>query len=479
MLIILEEKGSCSMKRVFFAFVLMVLLISAFSVTTAQDVVTLRVMNWSQEQADFYVEVAAQFNQEYPNIVVEWTTMAKDQYDLALPLMFQSEETPDIFWYQGPVPVLTLSELLQLGWVQPMVNVPEDWASRWPEGSFVDGVNTFEGEYYSHQHYDSLIWGHGYMFYNKDLFRAAGLDPEAPPQTWGELRAACEAIRASGPYCIAMPMEPANELHRIWIPLSGSVGSSEGLDPVTGRFAYDSESNLRAFEFLQGLYQDDLIMPGLNDKAFSRSALGGGLAAIYFDGTWVPSVIRGMGFEVDLGVAIAPAPDEGRSGSVARRPLDNNQVWISSQSDYAEEATIFLEWLTRPDSYYAQQYMERGYGVLGWVSADNIENPGLRMVADTVVGSPLRHVYPEPVLQCPEIATSTALQAANQASTTNEFIEIQRALVEGTDYATAAAELSAARNDAFFATLEAEGISPECFAFPDWTYTEDYVVSLN
>ena len=36
------------------------------------------------------------------------------------------------------------------------------------------------------------------LYYNKDLFRGAGLDPEAPPKTWPELGAAAKKLRASG-----------------------------------------------------------------------------------------------------------------------------------------------------------------------------------------------------------------------------------------------------------------------------------------
>ncbi|WP_445491081.1 sn-glycerol-3-phosphate ABC transporter substrate-binding protein UgpB [Rhodopseudomonas sp. RCAM05734] len=39
------------------------------------------------------------------------------------------------------------------------------------------------------------------LYYNKDLFRAAGLDPNAPPKTWPELGAAAKRLRAAGAPC--------------------------------------------------------------------------------------------------------------------------------------------------------------------------------------------------------------------------------------------------------------------------------------
>jgi sn-glycerol 3-phosphate transport system substrate-binding protein len=39
------------------------------------------------------------------------------------------------------------------------------------------------------------------LYYNKDLFRAAGLDPEIPPKTWPEIGAAAKRLRAAGAAC--------------------------------------------------------------------------------------------------------------------------------------------------------------------------------------------------------------------------------------------------------------------------------------
>jgi sn-glycerol 3-phosphate transport system substrate-binding protein len=39
------------------------------------------------------------------------------------------------------------------------------------------------------------------LYYNKNLFRAAGLDPEVPPKTWPELGAAAQRLRQAGAAC--------------------------------------------------------------------------------------------------------------------------------------------------------------------------------------------------------------------------------------------------------------------------------------
>jgi sn-glycerol 3-phosphate transport system substrate-binding protein len=39
------------------------------------------------------------------------------------------------------------------------------------------------------------------LYYNKNLFRAAGLDPEIAPKTWAEVGAAAKRLRASGAVC--------------------------------------------------------------------------------------------------------------------------------------------------------------------------------------------------------------------------------------------------------------------------------------
>ena len=39
------------------------------------------------------------------------------------------------------------------------------------------------------------------LYYNKTLFRAAGLDPDSPPRTWPDVGAAAKRLRAAGAVC--------------------------------------------------------------------------------------------------------------------------------------------------------------------------------------------------------------------------------------------------------------------------------------
>src|SRR6202165_6304281 len=75
------------------------------------------------------------------------------------------------------------------------------------------------------------------LYYNKDLFRAAGLDPEAAPKTWPEVGAAAKRLRAAGSVCgftTSWPswinVENFSAFHNL--PISTKANGFDGLDAV-------------------------------------------------------------------------------------------------------------------------------------------------------------------------------------------------------------------------------------------------------
>jgi sn-glycerol 3-phosphate transport system substrate-binding protein len=75
------------------------------------------------------------------------------------------------------------------------------------------------------------------LYYNKDLFRAAGLDPEVAPKTWPEVGAAAKRLRAAGAACgftTAWPswihIENFSAYHNL--PIATKANGLGGLDAV-------------------------------------------------------------------------------------------------------------------------------------------------------------------------------------------------------------------------------------------------------
>ncbi|MFE0736613.1 extracellular solute-binding protein [Streptomyces sp. NPDC058855] len=84
------------------------------------------------------------------------------------------------------------------------------------------------------------------LFYNRDLFEAAGAQP---PTTWAELAAAAEKLKAHGvptPFALPLGPEEAQAEAMMWL-LSGGGGWTDAAEHYT----IDSEANIRTFEWLR------------------------------------------------------------------------------------------------------------------------------------------------------------------------------------------------------------------------------------
>lgn len=442
---------------------------------------TLTVWDFSAEQTDFHKKVAAQYEKE-TGTAIEWRSISQDEYVKTLPLAFQSKQGPDIFYWRPAGPT-DMAQLLDQKWIQPLNGdgkVPKSFTDRWPEGSFVEGINTHEGKTYGFPFSENLYWGPGYMFLNKKVFKDAGLDPDAPPATWSELTEACEQITdRTDASCIASPNKGL-DLQRIWYALASGASTDLFFDFRKGKFALDDPQALKTFGYIQDLQKKKYIAPGLNDKNFSRQQFAVGQAGVYLDGTWVPSVWNSQGFKADqYTVAPRPVPDGGATGALARQH-DGNKYWVSAQTKKSAESWKFLEWMTQPDGYFAQEYLKAGFGTLAFTdNAKLIDDPAIQKIMKIAEQPGYRVEVPVAVRKCPDLVKSNAYVKAISERPNWEYEAMVAALTSGKPLAPEAKKLVAERQRILESELKKEAasglkVSMDCYTFPDWKYTEGY-----
>ncbi|WP_328988779.1 extracellular solute-binding protein [Kribbella sp. NBC_01245] len=444
--------------------------------------ITLKIWDFSAEQVDFHKAVAAEYHKSNPKVKIEWRSITQDEYAKTLPLAFQSKQAPDIFYWSDGGP-MNMGQLLTQQWIKPLHpsgKPPEDFLKRWPAGSFIEGINQSDGKTYGFPFSENLYWGPGYMYLNKQVFQEAGLDTNNPPKTWSELKAACAKVKASTKSeCIASPSK-GRELQRIYFALASGVRSDLFFDLKTGKFALDDAPALKTFEFIQDLNNNGYLAPGTNDKNFSRQQFAANQAAIYFDGTWMPSVWKSQGFSNDkYAVAPHPNPDAGATGALSRQQ-DGNKYWISSQTPNHQQAWDFLNWMTDPEGYFVKEYYNQGFGTLAFTDNKKmVTDPAIQQIMKIAETPGFRVNVPVPVLKCPDIAKSKAYLEATGKRPSGEYEAMVEALVGKKPLAPLASALVQERQTTFENKLKEEAaaglkVSKDCYTFPDWDYTADF-----
>ncbi len=166
-------------------------------------------------------------------------------------------------------------------------------------------------------HVYGLPWVQGSraLFYNRELFRRAGLDPDRPPRTWDELlRAACR-IDSLGPsiHGFGQNLGERYVLYKKFMAFAWSNGGRILDDD--GRVALADPPVVEALEFYCRLGACSLQEKQEVLDAFFRS----GRLGMQISGAWNLRNYREEAPELDYGVALVPRPavDRGESRSFA------------------------------------------------------------------------------------------------------------------------------------------------------------------
>lgn len=174
------------------------------------------------------------------------------------------------------------------------------------------------------------------FYYNKDMFREAGLDPEKAPETWEELAEYAAILTTDDRYGLEIPIDQ-------WLPSIFILQNGGEINNVEGTETYlDSPEAIEAIEYLLGLVEKG-YMPAKRLFGDSSSDFVAGKTAMMYNSTGSLAFVRDSA-SFDWGVGFLPA---GKERIVT---TGGGQFVICSglSDEHVQAAWDFIKWMTEP-----------------------------------------------------------------------------------------------------------------------------------
>mgnify|MGYP001484808090 FL=1 len=209
-------------------------------------------------------------------------------------------------------------------------------------------LNSFYPALMANGNIEGKTWGIPFQrstivaYYNKDLFRAAGLDPEAPPTTWDEIISMGKTLTKDGTYGLMIPSTgyPYWMFQALAIQNGKEVMSNDGLTTF-----FDDGTVIDTLDFWKSLSAEHGIMPeGTVEWGTLRQAFLEGKTAMMWHSTGNLTAVKNNA-SFDFGVAELPA--NVRKGSPTGG--GNFYVFKDTSAEERSAALKLIEFMTSPE----------------------------------------------------------------------------------------------------------------------------------
>src|SRR5690606_35464534 len=198
------------------------------------------------------------------------------------------------------------------------------------------------------------------LYYNKDMFREAGLDPERPPRTYSEFREYARRMTGNGKYGFG------NYIYGWYFEQLLAVADAEYVNNGNGRLApataatFNNERGVAILQLFKDMKDDGSYLDTGRDGDALRAAFVSGQVAMRIGSTGgFASTFADIGDRFELGAAFLPAPDDVEWGGVV---IGGGSIWMTAGFSEEEEeaAWYFLKHLVSPEST-AYWHINTGY----------------------------------------------------------------------------------------------------------------------
>jgi len=266
------------------------------------------------------------FEKENPEITVEVTTLPYGDYGTALQTDLAAGTQSDVF----DLEYANYAEFQANGVLAPLeVAAPDAYRPSLLEAYATEGTS-----YALPSSFSDVV-----LYYNADLFDAAGLEYPTNDWTWEDEKAAAEAItdQAAGVWGDHQPIS----FYEYYKVLAQNGG--EFLNDDKTAVAFNTPEGIEAAEWL--VNKSGTVMPtieqGQGTADFDTNLFVEGKLGMLHTGIWVFGAVADVPFTWDI--AVEPGNTDKASA------VFSNAVGVSASSDHIEAATAWAEFLSSSD----------------------------------------------------------------------------------------------------------------------------------
>lgn len=284
---------------------------------------------------DVLREIVAQYNEENENgYTIEMDIMPTDNLEEKLPAAIATGTAPALV-IKGNFDTATYAEN------GTFVGLDDFFEATGTEKDDFSETSLAALQYEGKQMMIPMQVHSTYLFWNKDLFKDAGLDPETAPATWDEVSEYAAKITDNSKkiYGVGLPVSGAPcYFDAMFAANGGSVFSEDGKSSEL-----DSEENLKTLQYIQDLAKKGYTPTGSTGADTDNLMLAGQLG-IYMSGPWLINGLKEN--DIDYGVAAMPAGTAGAKGVVE---VQGFGVTSSADDEAKEIAYDFIRYWNTTD----------------------------------------------------------------------------------------------------------------------------------
>ena len=319
------------------------------SSTSDKQKVTFWQFDTAKASIDAYKTAIKDFEKKNPTITVDMQIVPWADQQQKITTALASGALPDVSMLGNDV----VAQYAANGALAPL----DSYVAGWSKAEGIDVKKDMYAGDISYYTYKDKLYGSPVadetrmVYYNKDLFQQAGLDPNTPPATWDEMEKDAKALKSVVSVPWSAPMSKQYVTVQTFMSVYLSYGAS--LFDSKGKCGLDTPEFKDALTWYTGIAKQGLTSPDAVNATSDDIAnlFSNGKAGMLIDGPSRYNAIKEANPDLfkNVGVAAIPAGPKGQFGFLGGWPL---VMWNTSK--VKDAAAKWIHYATSPDGALSQ-----------------------------------------------------------------------------------------------------------------------------